>query len=67
VCFNLYCDCFNLLCYVCVCVCVCVGFVMYGCFDSCVGVLVMCVLVCTVFFVLFRLCNLLLFVVFVLV
>jgi hypothetical protein len=41
-------------------VCVCVGFVMYGCFDKCVGVLVICVLVFTVFcivctvFVLFR-------------
>ena len=38
-------------------------FVMCGCFDNCVGVLVICVLVftvfcnvCTVFFVLFRLC-----------
>jgi len=39
-------------------VCVCVGFVMCGCFDICVGVLVICVLVFTVFcvFVLFRLC-----------
>ena len=43
--------------YVCVCnygfcnvrVCVCVGFVMCGCFDNCVGVLVICVLVFTVF------------------
>jgi hypothetical protein len=26
-------------------VCVCVGFVMCGCFDNCVGVLVTCVLV----------------------
>ena len=40
---------------VCVCgfcnvwVCVCVGFVMCGCFDNCVGVLVICVLVFTVF------------------
>ena len=45
-----------------VCVCVC-GFVMCGCSDNCVAVLVVCVLaftvfciVCTVFFVLFRLC-----------
>jgi hypothetical protein len=30
-------------------VCVCVGFVMCGCFDNCVGVLVICVLVFTVF------------------
>ena len=30
-------------------VCVCVGFVMFRCFDSCVGVLVICVLVFTVF------------------
>jgi hypothetical protein len=30
-------------------VCVCVGFVMFGCFDTCVGVLVICVLVFTVF------------------
>ena len=30
-------------------VCVCVGFVMCGCFDKCVGVLVICVLVFTVF------------------
>ena len=29
-------------------VCVCMGFVMCGCFDNCVGVLVMCVLVFTV-------------------
>ena len=34
---------------VCVCMCVCVGFVIRGCFDSCVGVLVICVLVFTVF------------------
>jgi len=26
-------------------VCVCVGFVLYGCLDYCVGVLVICVLV----------------------
>ena len=37
-------------------VCVCVGFVMCGCFDNSVGVLVICVLVFIVFFVLFRLC-----------
>ena len=44
-------------------VCVCVGFVMNGCLDNCVGVLVLCVIVltvfcivCTVFLVLFRLC-----------
>ena len=30
-------------------VCVCVGFVLYGCLDYCVGVLVICVLVFTVF------------------
>jgi len=30
-------------------VCVCVGFVMWGCFDNCVSVLVICVLVLTVF------------------
>ena len=29
----------------------CVGFVMCGCFDNCVGVLVICVLVFTVFFI----------------
>ena len=29
--------------------CVCVGFVMCGCFDNCVDVLVICVLVFTVF------------------
>ena len=29
--------------------CVCVGFVMCGCFENCVGVLVICVLVFTVF------------------
>ena len=54
----MYCDCFtwsvfgtviffNLFC--CVWLCVCVGFVMYGCLDDCVGVLVICVLVFTVF------------------
>jgi hypothetical protein len=30
-------------------VCVCVGFVLCGCFYDCVGVLVICVLVFTVF------------------
>ena len=30
-------------------VCVCVGFVMCGCFDNCVGVLIICVLVFSVF------------------
>ena len=43
----LYCGCFNLFCNVWV--CVCVGFLMCGCFDNCVGVLVICVLVFTVF------------------
>ena len=32
-----------------VCVCVCVGFVICGCFDNCVGVSVICVLVFTVY------------------
>ena len=36
-------------------VCVYVGFVMCGCFDNCVGVLVICILVFTVF-LLFALC-----------
>jgi len=35
--------------------CVCVGFVMYVCFDNCVGVFVICILVFTVFFVFFLL------------
>jgi len=43
----LYCGCFNLLCNVWL--CVCVGFVTCEYFDSCVGVLVICVLVFTVF------------------
>jgi len=30
-------------------VCVCVDFVMCGCFDNCVGVLVICILVFIVF------------------
>jgi len=34
---------------VCVCVCGWVGFVMCGCFDNCVGVLVVCILVLTLF------------------
>ena len=34
---------------VCVCVCVWVGFLMSGCFDNCVGVPAICVLVFTVF------------------
>ena len=45
-------------------VCICMGFVMCGCFDNCVGVLVICVLVFTVFlyglyyvFILLRLCT----------
>ena len=29
--------------------CVCMGFVMCGCFDNCLGVLVICVVVFTVF------------------
>jgi len=33
------------VCYVWMCVCVCVCSVMCGCFDNCVGVLVICVLV----------------------
>ena len=43
-------------------VCICVVFVICGCFDNFLGVLVICVLVFTVFcifyciFVLFRLC-----------
>jgi hypothetical protein len=31
-------------------VCVCVGVCMCGCFENCVGVLVICVIVFTVFF-----------------
>ena len=30
---------------------VCMGFVMCGCFDNCVGVSLICVLVFTVFFI----------------
>ena len=47
-------------------VCVCVGFVLCGCFDNCVGVLVICVLLFTTFllfvlcFLLFLLCILIL-------
>jgi len=50
-------------------VCVCVGFVTCGCFDNCVGVLVICVLVfnvycivCTVFLYCFIYVYLFLFV-----
>jgi len=32
-------------------VCACVGFVMCGCFDNCMGVLVIWVLLFTVFFI----------------
>jgi hypothetical protein len=39
----------NLFCDMWVCVLVCLGFVMCGCFDNYVGVLVICVLVFTVF------------------
>ena len=49
--FNLVCilyyGCFKLFCNVWV--CICVRFVMCGCFDNCVDVLVICVLVFTVF------------------
>jgi hypothetical protein len=38
------------------------GFVMCGCFDNCVGVLVVCVLVFTVFFYCFLYVYLFLFV-----
>jgi len=31
-------------------VCVCLGFVMSACFDNCVGILVICVLVFTVLY-----------------
>ena len=41
---------------------VCVGFVMCGCFDNCVGVLVICVLVITVFLYCFVYVYLFLFV-----
>ena len=34
-------------------VCVCVGFVMCGCFDNCVCVLLICVFVFTVFCIVF--------------
>ena len=43
----LFCGCFNFFCNMWV--CVCVGFVMCGCVDHCLGVLVICVLVFTVF------------------
>jgi len=42
----LYCVCVCVF----VCVCVCMGFVMCGCFDNCVGILLICVLLFTVFF-----------------
>jgi hypothetical protein len=45
--FVLYCGCFNFFCSVWV--CVCVGFVICGCFENCVGVMVTCVLVFSVF------------------
>jgi len=32
-------------------VCICVDFVMCGCTDNCVGILVICVLVFTVFYI----------------
>ena len=38
--------------------CVCVGFVMCGCFDNCVGVLVICLLVFTAFCIV---CNVFLY------
>ena len=44
------------------CVCVCVGFVMCEWFDNCVGVLVICVLVFTVFLYCFVYVYLFLFV-----
>ena len=43
-------------------ICVFVGFVMCGCFDNCVGVLVICVLVITVFLYCFVYVYLFLFV-----
>jgi len=43
-------------------VCVCKGFVMCGCFDNCVGVLVICVLIFTVFLYCFVCVYLFLFV-----
>ena len=43
-------------------VCVCVGFVMCGCFDNSVGVLVVCVLEFTVFLYCFFYVYLFLFV-----
>jgi hypothetical protein len=39
--------------YVCVCVCVYVGECIWGCFDNCVGVLVICVLVYRMFCIVF--------------
>jgi hypothetical protein len=43
-------------------VCVCMGFVMCGCFHNCVGVLIICVLVFTVFLYCFFYVHLFLFV-----
>ena len=43
-------------------VCLCVGFIMCGCFDNCVGVMVICVLVFTVFLYCFVYVYLFLFV-----
>ena len=43
--------------------CVCVGFVMFGSFDNCVGVLVICVLVFAVFLYCFLYVYLFLFVI----
>ena len=52
--------------WVCVCVglvmCVCVGLVMWQCYDNCVGALVICVLVLTVFLYCFLYVHLFLFV-----
>jgi hypothetical protein len=46
-CFNLFCN---------VLFCVCVGFVVCGCFDNRVGVLVMCVIVFCIVFTVFLYC-----------
>ena len=54
----------SVICCVCMCgfcdvwMCVCTGFVMCWCFDNCVGVLAICVLVFTVFSVV---CNVFVF------
>jgi len=50
-------------------VCVCVGFLKCGCFDNCMVVLVICVLVFTVLYCLYFvlvLCRLYMFILFVL-